>query len=107
VGLTEKNARKSGYEVITAQCPFVANGKALAMEENFGFVKIVGEARERKILGVHMIGGHVTELVAGPAALVRAGAVIEELGHTIHPHPTLSEALMEAAHALMGHAIHL
>jgi dihydrolipoamide dehydrogenase len=107
VGLTEENARKAGYEVVTAQCPFVANGKALAMDENFGFVKIVGEAREKKILGVHMVGAHVTELIAGPATLVRAGAGFDELGHTIHPHPTLSEALMEAAHALMGHAIHL
>ena len=107
VGLSEKRARAEGHEVITSQCPFVANGKALAMDENFGFVKIVVEAREKRILGVHMVGAHVTELIAGPAALVKAGASVEELGNTVHPHPTLSEAVMEAAHALMGHAIHL
>jgi dihydrolipoamide dehydrogenase len=107
VGLTERQAKEQGHEVITAQCPFVANGKALAMDENFGFAKIVGEMKTKKILGVHLIGAHVTELIAGPAALIRQGATAEDLGRTVHPHPTLSEALMEAAHALMGHAIHM
>jgi len=107
VGLTERQAKEQGYEVITAQCPFAANGKALAMDENFGFAKIVAEAKTRKILGVHLIGAHVTELIAGPAGMIRMGATADQLGLTVHPHPTLSEALMEAAHALMGHAIHI
>lgn len=107
VGLTERQAREQGYDVITAQCPFAANGKALAMDENFGFAKIVAEAGEKKILGVHLIGAHVTELIAGPAGMIRMGATADQLGLTVHPHPTLSEALMEAAHALMGHAIHI
>jgi dihydrolipoamide dehydrogenase len=107
VGLSERQAREMGYEVVTAQCPFAANGKALAMDDNFGFAKIVAEAREKKLLGVHVIGAHVTELIAGPAGMIRMGATAEQLGLTVHPHPTISEALMEAAHALMGHAIHI
>ena len=107
VGLTESQAREAGYEVVTAQCPFAANGKALAMDDNYGFAKLVAEAKEKKILGVHLVGAHVTELIAGPAALVRLGCTAEELAQTVHPHPTLSEAIMEAAHALVGHAIHI
>jgi dihydrolipoamide dehydrogenase len=107
VGLTESQAREAGYEVVTAQCPFAANGKALAMDDNYGFAKLVAEAKEKKILGVHLVGAHVTELIAGPAALVRLGCTAEELAQTVHPHPTLSEAIMEAAHALAGHAIHI
>lgn len=107
VGLTERQAKEQGYNVITAQCPFAANGKALAMDENFGFAKIVAEAKTKKILGVHLIGAHVTELIAGPAAMIRMGANADQLGLTVHPHPTLSEALMEAAHCLTGRAIHI
>ncbi len=97
----------NGHEVVTAQCPFLANGKALAVDDNSGFVKIVAQAEDRKILGVHMIGGHVTELVAGPAGMITMDATADDLGRTIHPHPTVSESLMEAAHKLCGHAIHI
>ncbi|RJR50621.1 MAG: dihydrolipoyl dehydrogenase [Desulfobacteraceae bacterium] len=107
VGLTERQAREQGHEVIVSQAPFAANAKALALDENFGFVKLVGEAAGKKLLGIHLIGPHVTELIAGPAALIRKGAAVEELGCTVHPHPSLSEAIMEAAHAMMGHAIHI
>jgi len=107
VGLTEARAREMGYEVITAVSPFAGNGKAVAMDENSGFAKIVAEAESRKILGVHLVGGHVTELVAGVTGLMFLGATAEQLADTVHPHPTMSEALMEAAHALCGHAIHI
>jgi len=107
VGLTEKQAVEKGFDVKTAQCPFVANGKAIAADENFGFVKVITDNKNHKILGVHMIGGHVTELVAGPAGMISLNATVEDLGRTIHPHPTLSESLMEAAHALCGHSIHI
>ncbi|NQU64559.1 MAG: dihydrolipoyl dehydrogenase, partial [SAR324 cluster bacterium] len=70
-------------------------------------VKIVARAEDKKILGVHLIGGHVTELVAGPAGMISMDATAEDLGNAVHPHPTLSESLMEAAHALCGHAIHI
>jgi dihydrolipoamide dehydrogenase len=107
VGLSERQARERGYEVVAAQCPFAANGKALAMDDNFGFAKIVAETKEKKILGVHLIGAHVTELIAGPSGVMNLGCTAEELSQTVHPHPTVSEAIMEAAHALMGHAIHI
>jgi dihydrolipoamide dehydrogenase len=107
VGLTERQAKEQGYDVVTANCPFVANGKAMAMDDNSGFAKIVAEAKSKKILGVHLVGGHVTELVAGPTGAIAMGADAMHLGATVHPHPTLSEALMEAAHTLCGHAIHI
>ena len=107
VGLSEKQAREMGYEVVASQCPFAANGKALAMDDNFGFAKIVAEAKEKKILGVHLIGAHVTELIAGPSGMINLGCTAEELAQTVYPHPTISEAIMEAAHALVGHAIHI
>jgi dihydrolipoamide dehydrogenase len=107
VGLTESSARKMGYEVITAVSPFAGNGKAVAMDDNSGFVKIVAEAETKKILGVHLVGGHVTELVAGATGMISLGSTAQQLADTMHPHPTLSEALMEAAHALCGHAIHI
>jgi len=107
VGLTESSARELGHEVITASCPFAGNGKAVAMDDNSGFAKIVAEAKTKKILGVHLVGGHVTELVAGVTGMIALGATAEQLSDTVHPHPTLSEALMEAAHALCGRAIHI
>jgi dihydrolipoamide dehydrogenase len=107
VGLTEKNAQDQGQEVITANCPFIANGKAMAMDDNSGFVKIVAERKSKKILGVHFVGGHVTELVAGATGMIHLDADAMQLGATVHPHPTLSEAIMEAAHKLCGHAIHI
>ena len=107
VGLTEARAREMGHEVITARCPFAGNGKAVAMDDNSGFAKIVADAESKKILGVHLVGGHVTELVAGATGMIELGATAEQLADTVHPHPTLSEALMEAAHALCGRAIHI
>jgi dihydrolipoamide dehydrogenase len=107
VGLTEKQAREAGYDVITAKFPFQPNGKARAMHDTVGFVKIVSEARYKEILGVHLIGGHVTELIAGPTGMISLESTAEELARTVHPHPTMSEVIMEAAHVLIGHAIHL
>ena len=77
------------------------------MDDNSGFAKIVAEAESKKILGVHLVGGHVTELVAGATGLMALGATAEQLSETVHPHPTFSEALVEAAHALCGRAIHI
>lgn len=107
VGLTEAQAVEQGIDVISAQCPFVANGKAIASGDNSGFVKIVADGNSKKILGVHLVGDHVTELVAGATGMLSLNATVEQLGNTVHPHPTLSEALMEASHALVGHAIHI
>ena len=107
VGLTERQASAGGYEVATALCPFLANGKAMGMDDNTGFVKIVSDAATQKILGVHLLGGHVTEMISGPTGMLHLDADVGTLGSTVHPHPTLSEAIMEAAHKLSGHAIHI
>ena len=105
VGLTEQQARDRGYSVNTARSGFLANGKAVAINENTGFVKVVADERG-KLLGIHMIGPHVTELIAGAATIVSLGITAEQAGEVVYPHPTLSEVLAEAIHALSGHSIH-
>ena len=107
VGLTEKQAKDRGYDLITIQSPFVPNGKALALNENSGFVKLIAETGSQRILGAHMIGSNVTELIAGPAMMIALGATASQLAEVVYPHPTLSEAIIEGIHALAGHPIHL
>jgi dihydrolipoamide dehydrogenase len=107
VGLTEAQATQAGYEVKTGQFPFRPNGKALAINDYEGFVKIVSDVRYDQLLGVHMIGPHVTDMIAEAAGMIRLETTTEELARTVHPHPTLSEVVMEAAHAALGQAIHI
>ena len=107
VGLTEAQAREQDYDVTVGKFPFQANGKALGLADNIGFVKIVSEKKYNEILGVFMIGPHVTELLAGPTGMIGLESTLAELAHTVHPHPTLSEAIMEAAHVALGQAIHI
>lgn len=107
VGLTERQAREQGYEVKVGKFPFQPNGKALGIADSVGFVKIVAESKYNEVLGVHLIGPHVTELVAGPTGMIGLETTVEELARTVHPHPTLSEVIMEAAHVTMGEAIHI
>jgi dihydrolipoamide dehydrogenase len=107
VGLTEAQAKAEGYDVKTGQFPFRANGKALAIDDYEGFVKIVSDAKYDQVLGVHMIGPHVTDMVAEATGMIRLETTTEELARTVHPHPTLSEVVMEAAHATLGQAIHI
>jgi dihydrolipoamide dehydrogenase len=107
VGLTEAQAAEQGYEVKTGKFPFQPNGKALGLNDNIGFVKIVAEQKYNEVLGVHMVGPHVTELLAGPTGMIGLETTLEELAHTVHPHPTLSEVIMEAAHVTLGEAIHI
>jgi dihydrolipoamide dehydrogenase len=108
VGLTESSARERGLEITTSKFPFAAVSKASIMGEIEGFVKLVSDKKYRQILGVHMIGPHVTELIAEGAALIGLEATAADLSHLIHPHPTVSEGIMEAAHALYsGAAIHI
>ena len=107
VGLTEAQAGEQGYDVQVGQFPFRANGKALAINDYEGFVKIVSDARYDQVLGVHMIGPHVTDMIAEATGMMRLETTTEELARTVHPHPTLSEAVMEAAHAVLGQPIHI
>ncbi len=106
VGLTEDVGRQKGYEVITSRFPFAAIGRAAILGESDGFVKFVCEKRYKQILGVHMIGPHVTELVGEATALIGLEAAALDVSHLIHAHPTVSEGIMEAAHAIYGAAIH-
>lgn len=107
VGLTTQAAKEQGLEVASAKFPFLANGKALAMGEGEGFVKIIAEPKTGKILGVHIVGPHATDLVAEAALAMKNGITAEQLAQTVHAHPTLAEALMEAAEAIHGKAIHI
>jgi dihydrolipoamide dehydrogenase len=107
VGLTEAQAREKSYEVKVGQFPFRANGKALAIDDYEGFVKIVSDTRYDQVLGVHMIGPHVTDMVAEATGMIRLETTTEELARTVHPHPTLSEVVMEAAHVTLGQPIHI
>jgi dihydrolipoamide dehydrogenase len=107
IGLTEGKARERGYDVSVGKFPFSANGKARILNETSGFVKIVGEKKYDEVLGVHIIGPRATELIAEAGAALRLEATSEELVRTIHAHPTLSEAMHEAAEAVEGQPIHI
>jgi dihydrolipoyl dehydrogenase len=107
VGLTESEAKARGYDVRVGTFPFGVLGRAKMSGETEGFVKIVAEKKYDELLGVHMIGSRATELVAEATAALRLECTVEELIHTIHAHPTMAEAIGEAAHATHGGAIHL
>src|SRR5262249_13429610 len=107
VGLTEAEAKQRGYDVRVGTFPFGVLGRAKMAGETDGFVKIVSEKRYDEVLGVHMIGLRSTELVAEATALLRLECTVEELIRTIHAHPTMAEAIGEAAHAVHGAAIHI
>ena len=106
VGLTERQARERGYDVAIGTFKFGILGRARIANEIEGFVKIVAEKKYDEILGVHMIGPRATELVAEATLALRLECTVEELVRTIHAHPTMSEAVGEAAHAAHGAAIH-
>jgi len=107
VGLTERQAREAGHTVRVGKFPFAGNSKAGILGAREGFVKIVSDEEYGEILGVHMIGPRVTESIAEAVAVMRLEGTVADLTHTIHPHPTLSEAVLEAAHAAEGMAIHI
>ena len=106
VGLTEAAAEERGFEVVTGKFPFSALGKASILGRTTGFVKIVREAKYDELLGVHIIGAHATDLIAEACVALQVESTTEELFRTMHAHPTLSESVMEAAHAAFGHSIH-
>ncbi len=106
-GITEAQARERGYEVKIGRFPFQPNGKALGLGDYAGFVKIVVDAKYGEILGAHMIGPEVTELLPELTLAHMMELTPAEIGRNVHAHPTLSEALMEAAHGAEGHAIHI
>src|SRR6185312_13624483 len=107
VGLTEKQAREKGHEVKVGKFPFSALGRAIIHGETGGFAKLVADGKTGRLLGAHVVGPNATELIAEPALTQLFQGDAWELGRNIHPHPTLSEALMEAALAVDGKAIHI
>jgi dihydrolipoamide dehydrogenase len=106
VGQTENQLKQQGIPLKTGAFSFAATGRALAMEEAVGMVKMVAHAETDRLLGVHMIGPHVSELIAECVLAMEYQASSEDLARTIHAHPTLSEAVHEAALAVDGRAIH-
>ena len=107
VGMTEAQAKEAGHEIKVGKFPFSASGKASASGHKDGFVKLVFDAKYGELLGGHMIGANVTEMVAELVALRKLETTGHELIKTVHPHPTLSEAVMEAAAAAYDEVIHL
>lgn len=107
VGLTEAKAKEAGYEVKVGKFPYSASGKASAAGQKDGFVKLVFDAKYGELLGAHMIGGNVTEMVAELVVAKKLEITGHELIKTIHPHPTMSEAVMEAAAAAYDEVIHI
>ena len=107
VGYTEKAAKKAGFELRIGKFPYSASGKASAAGQKDGFVKLIFDAKYGELLGAHMIGYNVTEMIAEAVAIRKLETTGHELIKTIHPHPTMSEAVMEAAAAAYGEVIHL
>jgi dihydrolipoamide dehydrogenase len=107
IGLTEARAREQGREVTIGKFPFTASGKAVALGETDGFVKVVADKPTGEILGVHIVGPEATEIIHEFAVGRTLEATLEEIMHTVHAHPTLSEAALEATLAALGQAIHI
>jgi dihydrolipoamide dehydrogenase len=107
VGMTEKAAREAGYEIRVGKFPFTASGKAAAAGAKDGFVKLVFDAKYGELLGAHMIGFNVTEMIAEMVVARKLETTGEEIIKAVHPHPTMSEAIMEAAAAAYGEVIHV
>jgi len=105
-GLGEQEAKASGRAVISGKFPYSANGRARTMGETGGFVKFVADAHTHEILGCHMIGPNASELIAAIVVAMEFRASVEDIGETVHAHPTLSEAVKEAALAALGRVIH-
>jgi dihydrolipoamide dehydrogenase len=107
IGLTEQKAKEKGYEVKIGKFPFMASGKAFAVGEREGFVKIIFDAKYGEILGAHIIGAEATELIGELGIAKSLEATYESIVKTVHAHPTLSESIMEAAAQAYGEAIHI
>ena len=107
VGMTERQAKDAGISYNIGKFPFRANGKALAMGQGEGFVKIIADKKYGEIFGVHIIGPRATDMIGEMAVAMKLEGTAEDIGATIHAHPTLSEAIMEAAHDCAGHAVHM
>jgi dihydrolipoamide dehydrogenase len=107
VGLGEKQARERGHAVVTGTFPFTASGRAMSLGSTEGFVKAIGDADTKQLLGIIAVGRGVSEFIGEATLALEMGAYLEDVGLTIHPHPTMSEALQEAVEAALGKAVHM
>ena len=107
VGYTEEAAKEAGYDLKVGKFPFSASGKASAGGDKSGFVKVIFDAKYGEFLGAHMIGQNVTEMIAEVVVARKLETTGHEIVKAVHPHPTMSEAVMEAAAAAYGEVIHL
>lgn len=106
-GLTEAQAREEGFEIKVGRFPFQANGKSLGLGESAGFIKIIADVKYGEILGAHLIGPEVSELLPELTLAHNMELTAEEISRNVHAHPTLSEVIMEAAHGIVGETIHI
>jgi len=107
-GMTEEECKAKGFtDLKIAKFPFAANGRAVSMMETDGFIKMIANAKNNLVLGVHIVGPEASNLISEAALAIEMGATLEDIALTIHPHPTLGEAMMEGAEATLGHAIHI
>ena len=107
MGLTEDKAKEAGYEIKVGKFPFIGNGKAVAMGEAEGLVKTVFDAKTGELLGAHMVGAEVTEMIQGYVIGRTLETTEEELMNTVFPHPTMSEMMHESVLAAYGRALHI
>ena len=107
VGLTEKRAKEAGYELRVGRFPFIGNGKAIALGEPDGMAKTIFDKKTGQLLGAHLVGAEVTELIQGFVVAMNLETTEEELIHAVFPHPTLSETMHESVLAAYGRAIHV
>jgi dihydrolipoamide dehydrogenase len=106
VGLSEEEAKAQGYDPIVGKFAFGALGRAIAIDHTEGFVKVVGDRSSKLLLGATIVGPEAADLIAEAALALEMGAYIEDVALTVHAHPTLPEAFMEACKAALGEAIH-
>ncbi|WP_026478027.1 dihydrolipoyl dehydrogenase [Alkaliphilus transvaalensis] len=107
VGLTEEEAKEKGHQVVVSKFPISANGKAMAEGESVGFVKVIADQQYGEILGTHIMAVHATDMISEAVISMELEGTAEDVAKAIHPHPTLSEIVMEAAHGITGHPIHI
>jgi dihydrolipoamide dehydrogenase len=106
-GLTEEEAKAKGHEIKVGKFPFAALGRALGVNDTEGFAKSIVDAKTEELLGVHIVGNGASDLISEAALAIEMGAVAQDINLTVHPHPTLSEALREATAAAIGEAVHV
>jgi dihydrolipoamide dehydrogenase len=107
VGLSEAEAKEKGYDAASGKFPFAAIARPATQLQTEGYVKFIFDKETKQVLGCHIIGANASDLIGEAALAIEMGSSVEDIALTIHPHPTLTEAMMEAAKASLGEAIHI